>query len=252
MLPYSNLPIYSLCWSKPYILWECGILFLYPHGPAMFSIKYMFFHSLNKHFLLSNGSSDGKASAYNVGDLGSIPGLGRSPGGHGTPNRGGPRLDQDPFHQDSPPPTISQAPATHQGQCECYSLEDRRREVPFTRANLQRSCQTAEVTNMNWGGPAYSLWICYSSACLNSLCQTWLRLSLTFFRYQFKCYFSEGFSLTTFSKIGSLLFHLCFSFFYGTNHWLSTKELMLLNSSAGEDSSESPGLQDQTTQSQRK
>ena len=86
MLPYSNLPIYSLCWSKPYILWECGILFLYPHGPAMFSIKYMFFHSLNKHFLLSNGSSDGKASAYNVGDLGSIPGLGRSPGeGNGNP-----------------------------------------------------------------------------------------------------------------------------------------------------------------------
>ena len=33
-----------------------------------------------------SGSSDGKASAYNVGDLGSIPGLGRSPGeGHGNP-----------------------------------------------------------------------------------------------------------------------------------------------------------------------
>ena len=30
--------------------------------------------------------SDGKASAYNAGDLGSIPGLGRSPGeGNGTP-----------------------------------------------------------------------------------------------------------------------------------------------------------------------
>ena len=30
--------------------------------------------------------SDGKASAYNVGDLGSIPGLGRSPGeGNGNP-----------------------------------------------------------------------------------------------------------------------------------------------------------------------
>ena len=28
----------------------------------------------------SPGSSDGKASAYNVGDLGSIPGSGRSPG----------------------------------------------------------------------------------------------------------------------------------------------------------------------------
>ena len=30
--------------------------------------------------------SDGKASAYSVGDLGSIPGLGRSPGeGNGNP-----------------------------------------------------------------------------------------------------------------------------------------------------------------------
>ena len=32
------------------------------------------------------GGSDGKASAYNAGDLGSIPGLGRSPGeGNGNP-----------------------------------------------------------------------------------------------------------------------------------------------------------------------
>ena len=32
------------------------------------------------------GGSDGKASACNVGDLGSIPGLGRSPGeGNGNP-----------------------------------------------------------------------------------------------------------------------------------------------------------------------
>ena len=32
------------------------------------------------------GGSDGKASAYNVGDLGSNPGLGRSPGeGNGNP-----------------------------------------------------------------------------------------------------------------------------------------------------------------------
>ena len=31
------------------------------------------------------GGSDGKASAHNAGDLGLIPGLGRSPGGgHGT------------------------------------------------------------------------------------------------------------------------------------------------------------------------
>ena len=32
------------------------------------------------------GGSDGKASAYNAGDLGSIPGSGRSPGeGNGNP-----------------------------------------------------------------------------------------------------------------------------------------------------------------------
>ena len=32
------------------------------------------------------GGSDSKASAYNTGDPGSIPGLGRSPGrGHGNP-----------------------------------------------------------------------------------------------------------------------------------------------------------------------
>ena len=32
------------------------------------------------------GGSDGKESAYNAGDLGSIPGLGRSPGeGNGNP-----------------------------------------------------------------------------------------------------------------------------------------------------------------------
>ena len=32
------------------------------------------------------GGSDGKAFVYNAGDLGSIPGLGRSPGeGNGTP-----------------------------------------------------------------------------------------------------------------------------------------------------------------------
>ena len=36
--------------------------------------------------LYGPGGSDGKESAHNVGDLGSIPGLGRSPGeGHGNP-----------------------------------------------------------------------------------------------------------------------------------------------------------------------
>ena len=37
-------------------------------------------------FLGFPGGSEGKESACNVGDLGSIPGLGRSPGGgHGNP-----------------------------------------------------------------------------------------------------------------------------------------------------------------------
>ena len=40
----------------------------------------------NYGYLGFPGASDGKESACNVGDLGSIPGLGRSPGGgHGNP-----------------------------------------------------------------------------------------------------------------------------------------------------------------------
>ena len=41
---------------------------------------------LFRYFLGIPGGSDGKASVYNAGDLGSIPGLGRSPGeGKGNP-----------------------------------------------------------------------------------------------------------------------------------------------------------------------
>ena len=41
--------------------------------------------TLSKHLLNFPGGSDGKASAYNAGDLGLIPGSGRSPGeGNGT------------------------------------------------------------------------------------------------------------------------------------------------------------------------
>ena len=40
----------------------------------------------NTLYMGFSGGSDGKASACNAGDLGSIPGLGRSPGGvHGNP-----------------------------------------------------------------------------------------------------------------------------------------------------------------------
>ena len=42
--------------------------------------------SLSTLFYFFPGGSDNKESAYNVGDLGVIPGLGRSPGeGHGNP-----------------------------------------------------------------------------------------------------------------------------------------------------------------------
>ena len=37
-------------------------------------------HSSLLHFILSQHGSGGKASVYNAGDLGSIPGLGRYPG----------------------------------------------------------------------------------------------------------------------------------------------------------------------------
>ena len=47
----------------------------------------VFLKILNRLFSLSKaGGSDSKASAYNVGNLGSIPDLGRSPGeGNGNP-----------------------------------------------------------------------------------------------------------------------------------------------------------------------
>ena len=52
--------------------------------------EYTLYHLNTLTFILFNrgfpGSSDSKESAYNAGNLGSIPGLGRSPGeGNGNP-----------------------------------------------------------------------------------------------------------------------------------------------------------------------
>ena len=55
---------------------------------SLFQQKYVqdIFINLYLFFRLFPGGSDGKVSAYNVGDLGLIPGLGRSPGeGNGNP-----------------------------------------------------------------------------------------------------------------------------------------------------------------------
>ena len=67
-----------------------------PHSPSRTESKSLFFTSVSLLSLLFNmlsrlvidfsGGRDGKASAYNAGDPGSIPGLGRSPGeGNGNP-----------------------------------------------------------------------------------------------------------------------------------------------------------------------
>ena len=56
--------------------------------PKLMSIELMMPLSLSYdyHYHDFPGGSDGKASAYNVGDQGSIPGSGRSPGeGNGNP-----------------------------------------------------------------------------------------------------------------------------------------------------------------------
>ena len=53
--------------------------------PSLFTGSVATYLFWSHQFLGFPGGSDGKESACNVGDLGSIPGLGRSPGGeHGT------------------------------------------------------------------------------------------------------------------------------------------------------------------------
>ena len=51
-----------------------------PVGYGPLCCKLALFYYLLSPFLCFPGGSDGKASAYNAGDLGSIPGSGRSPG----------------------------------------------------------------------------------------------------------------------------------------------------------------------------
>ena len=59
------------------------VMGLIPSGQILFDENYCSFMSFYIYFPVG---SDGKASAYNAGDLGSIPGSGRSPGeGHANP-----------------------------------------------------------------------------------------------------------------------------------------------------------------------
>ena len=92
-----------LCYSSQYFQWSLNTMDI----PTITHLKnkwtsstlivgrcslLLFLHALIVLFLLSNrilgfpGSSDGKETACSAGDLGSIPGVGRSPGeGNGNP-----------------------------------------------------------------------------------------------------------------------------------------------------------------------
>ena len=66
--------------SKALILWHSAFFIV----QLLFSRKFIILHVLSTSCF--PGSLDGKASANNAGDTGSIPGLGRSPGkGNGNP-----------------------------------------------------------------------------------------------------------------------------------------------------------------------
>ena len=85
-LPYQFEYFLFLVWLRwlgfPILYWRKvvreGVLFLFQILVERLSVFQLFFNF--------PGGSDGKASTYNAGDLGSIPGLGRSPGeGNGNP-----------------------------------------------------------------------------------------------------------------------------------------------------------------------
>jgi len=70
---------WKLCYSL-----EAEFLLLW--DPLDFVLEYFSWLSDANQIINFPGGSDGKASVYNVGDLGSIPGSGRSPGeGNGNP-----------------------------------------------------------------------------------------------------------------------------------------------------------------------
>ena len=83
--PTLNITRFCIClciflYQEFYIIiWSCGVAYQFFH----FNLKDSF-----KHFLGFPGGSAGKESSCDVGDLGSIPGLGRSPGeGNGYNSR---------------------------------------------------------------------------------------------------------------------------------------------------------------------
>ena len=76
-------------WSQSTSLFEHINVFTKQEASLSFSVQSFFgffWVSLCRHYVDFPGGSDGKASAYNAGDLGLIPGLGRFSGeGNGNP-----------------------------------------------------------------------------------------------------------------------------------------------------------------------
>ena len=72
--------------QKTKIMASCPITSWQIDGETMETGRNFILRSSKIMALLFPGGSDGKASAYNAGDLSSIPGSGRSPGdGNGSP-----------------------------------------------------------------------------------------------------------------------------------------------------------------------
>ena len=73
---YCKVVGFLMFWNQ-----DCsGYLLLYNKLPLILLIKREIFRYLRTFWDFPGGGSDGKESAYNVGDSGSVPGLGRSPG----------------------------------------------------------------------------------------------------------------------------------------------------------------------------
>ena len=74
-----------LWWQIEHIIWWTDIFNVTPQS-IIRKEKWMQIKCLSSQITQSGGGSDGKASVYNAGDPGSIPGSGRSSGeGNGNP-----------------------------------------------------------------------------------------------------------------------------------------------------------------------
>ena len=97
---YNVVILSAIQWSELVYMYVCIYIYIYTH-PLLFrffshidhyrvlsrapyaiqQVLIVFCFTYNSIYMGFPGGSDGKESACNVGDLGSIPGFGRSPGG---------------------------------------------------------------------------------------------------------------------------------------------------------------------------